>query len=280
MLSLEQLSNPSDEELARFDVAEVDLSLAVGLPGSEKLDIPACLAWIDRAAAWVRQNTQKTHRQFRNNRAEYDNSEGIFRMVSMVSVLQRGLKVRYNPALIGSGDQPKDSREDFIHGIIDGPGGTCASIPVIYTAVGRRLGYPLKLVTTVRHVFVRWDDPAGERFNIEINNQGMDSFPDDHYRKWPVAVEDTPLRGTPPRFLCSLTPREEVGLAWQKRGYCLQANGLTGAAIKSFAIALSLVPDDCVAQYVLAGFLGDWKRDLIPRIPPEMPGPKVDLSRR
>ena len=61
----------------------------------------------------------------------------------------------------------------FIHGIIDGPGGTCASMPVLYVAVGRRLGYPLKLVEARGHLLLRWDDPLGQRlgtpdvFNVE-----------------------------------------------------------------------------------------------------------------
>ncbi len=57
MLTLDQLRNPSEDDLARFDVAEVDLACAMGLPGSERLDIPACLAWIDCAAGWVRRHT-------------------------------------------------------------------------------------------------------------------------------------------------------------------------------------------------------------------------------
>ena len=42
--TLERLRNPTDEDLVRFDLAEVDLVCAVGLSGSERLDIRACLA--------------------------------------------------------------------------------------------------------------------------------------------------------------------------------------------------------------------------------------------
>jgi hypothetical protein len=37
-------------------------------------------------------------------------------------------------------DAPLDVADSFIHGIIQGNGGTCASIPVVVSAVGRRLG--------------------------------------------------------------------------------------------------------------------------------------------
>jgi len=60
VLTLEHLRNPLDAELSRFDLAAIDLACAVGLPGSERLDIPACLAWVDHAAAWVRHQTATT----------------------------------------------------------------------------------------------------------------------------------------------------------------------------------------------------------------------------
>lgn len=60
MLALDLLRCPSDEVLARLDVAEVDLSCAVGLPGAERLDAGAYLAWIDHAAGWARHETDAT----------------------------------------------------------------------------------------------------------------------------------------------------------------------------------------------------------------------------
>ncbi len=39
-----------------------------------------------------------------------------------------------------------DSRTRYIHSVLTGFGGTCASLPVLYVAIGRRLGWPLYLV--------------------------------------------------------------------------------------------------------------------------------------
>ncbi len=39
--------------------------------------------------------------------------------------------------------------------IADDNGGTCVSMPVLYTAVARRLGYPVKLVLAKGHAFCR-----------------------------------------------------------------------------------------------------------------------------
>lgn len=43
---------------------------------------------------------------------------------------------------------------------------------MLYVAIGRRLGYPLKLVECKGHLFVRWED-AKERFNIEGTSRGL-----------------------------------------------------------------------------------------------------------
>ncbi len=146
----------------------------------------------------------------------------------------------------------------FLHGIIEGRGGTCASLPVLYVAVGRRLGYPLQLVTTAHHLFARWDDPRGERFNIEISNAGgIDTHPDDYYLDWPVPIRGTKWEEIHQRR--SLTPREELAQAWAKRGFCLGANGLVREAVKAFAIAWSLTPDDVLCGSTLQVMMTRWK---------------------
>jgi hypothetical protein len=177
VLTLERLRNPTDAECAGLDLAAVDLACAVGLPGSEQLDIPACLAWVDHAAAWVRHQTVATFEQFQRSPETYENSEGILRIVAMMNVLWRGLGVHYNQERIDDPDEFTNSRDDFLHGIVAGRGGTCASLPVLLAAMGRRLGYPLRLVKTARHLFARWDDRAGERFNVESTRRASTPIP-------------------------------------------------------------------------------------------------------
>jgi hypothetical protein len=277
VLTLERLRNPTDEECAGFDLAAVDLACAVGLPGSERLDIPACLAWVDHAAAWARHQTAATFDQFRRGPETYDNSEGIFRVVAMMNVLWRGLGVHYNQERIDDPEAFTDSRDDFIHGIIEGRGGTCASLPVLLTAVGRRLGYPLKLVTTARHLFARWDDPFGERFNIELNKTGLNTYPDEHYLSWPIDIRGTKWE-TETKFLRSLTPRGEVALLWAKRGRNLRANGDLKGAVDCFATACSLTSDDILHRMWLGSLIDQWREALHGRIPPSRSKLKVYSS--
>jgi hypothetical protein len=251
LLTLDDLRDPTDAACARFDVAEVDLACAAGLPGSESLDPAACLAFVDHAAAWARRQTDATLHLYHADPDAYDRTEGVFRLIALMSVLWRGLGARYNADRIDDPEHFTDSRDDFLHGIVQGRGGTCASLPVLVAAVGRRLGYPLRLVTTASHLFLRWDDPAaGVRFNAEINDRGMNSYPDEHYLTWPHDVRHWDWRaGT--LWLRSLTPRQEVSMMWSKRGHCLDANGRLADALDTFATAASVENGDRLLDRVL-----------------------------
>ena len=134
-----------------------------------------------------------------------------------MQTLQEDCGVRYNPDSIYNPDF-SDSRDSFLHGLMDPKrGGTCASMPVLYVAVGRRLGYPIKLVQTRGHLFCRWDDPNGERFNIEGTN-GFSSYRDEFYRKWPYGLTEDQLASR--EYLVSLTPAEELAVFMASRGHC------------------------------------------------------------
>ena len=66
-----------------------------------------------------------------------------------------------------------DARDLFIHGVIDRRRETCVSLPVLYMAIGHRLGWPIRAATVPKHMFCRWEDPApGERFNMEASGVG------------------------------------------------------------------------------------------------------------
>jgi len=279
MLNLEQLRSPSDQELDRFDLAAIDLACADGLPGADCLDVGSCLAWMDHAAEWVRQHTAIMFDHFAHRMETYDHSEGIFRIVALMSVLQRGLGVHYDPEYIAGLADFADSRQCFLHGIVEGHGGTCASLPVLYCAVGRRLGYPLQLVRTASHMFCRWDDPGGERFNIEINATGLNTHPDDYYLDWPVPIRDTAWREET-CYLRSLGPRQALASVWAKRGFCLDANGRQGESVDAFATACSLVTDDRSLDRTFWRMLEQWRRSLSMRVPFGIPALRIDLPRR
>ena len=170
--TLNDLLAVSPDDLAKMDIARMNLLCASALPATQGLDIEHALSTLDEWAQRVAFETERhLYRVSDPHYAEhYGNSEPQFRAEMLAQVLQEDLGVKFNPTAIGNFSFA-DPSVAFIHGMVPAPGpgsstadtpgsppgGTCASMPVMYVAVGRRLGYPLKLVTTKAHIFVRWD---------------------------------------------------------------------------------------------------------------------------
>lgn len=235
------------------DVALFNLACTSALRGAPSQPIEHYLQWLDDAAEKVRLATERNYFKFLDAPGGFENSQARFCMVCLVTVLQRECGVHYNPKWKGlTPDCPVpeafgiDANDLFIHAIIEGIGGTCGSLPVLYVAVGRRMGYPLRLVKAARHLFVRWDDPDGklwlhpDEFNIEATGPGIHFLPDEHYQLWPHAISAEDVEAG--IFLRSLSPREELAEFVATRGYCLKANGRLKEAVQAFGEASRLAP--------------------------------------
>ena len=135
-----------EEELAKLDIAMLNLVCARLLPGSEGVDFTACLRKLDEWARLVRLNTEHWWPNFVSAPEKFNHSPNRFRMTALVTMLQRHLGVHYYLPFNEGDYNALDSQNLFIHGLLGGHGGTCVTMPVLYIAVGRRLGYPLKLV--------------------------------------------------------------------------------------------------------------------------------------
>jgi hypothetical protein len=195
----------------------------------------------------VRSETERHFYRFRRNPTEFESSEGFFKMLMLTVVLAEDFGVHYSPdhklqpgqASLNDGffSNPNDV---FLTGLL-GPKreGTCSSMPVLYVAIGRELGYPLKLVTTKGHMFVRWEG-QGERFNIEATARGLSRFDDDYYRHWPFEI--TPEEEEAEGYLKSLTPAEELAAFLSIRGMCLGEQSRIPEAIEAFSAAARLAP--------------------------------------
>ena len=241
--------------------------------------------WAER----VRYETERHLYRYRANPREFESSEGYFRMLMMAVVLYEDFAVRYNPERMstpGSLDANDhffaDSRDVFLHGLfgregVQGPKskvqsprsivqslkskvqspdspsslalGTCSSMPVLYIAIGRRLGYPLKLVTTKSHLFIRWES-AVERFNLEATGKGMNRYDDEHFKQWPYPVTEEEIQTD--GYLKSLTPVEELALFLSLRGHCLKEAGRMSEAMASYAEAVRLAPGSRPYHLLLA----------------------------
>lgn len=256
---LERLLNLSEAEIARTDIARWNLACAVGLPGAEGLEIDEKLAELDRWAKRVASETERNMHRFRSNPAEYESSEAYFRALMLVVVLQEDCGVHYNPARINEPDFT-NSKDLLLHGLVgDSNGGTCVSMPVLYVAVGRRLGYPMKLALTKGHVFARWDgaehsNPSFRgRFNVDATSRGLSTHDDEHYATWPNRL--SPADRTGGWFLKSLEPAEELAVFLMQRGHCLEDNGRLPEAQVAYTLAKRLAPKSPEAVAYLANAL-------------------------
>lgn len=233
---------------ARYDVALANLICAQGLPGSEELDIDAVICWIDDAARQIELATQLNYPKFLECPSQFANSQAIYCMATLMTVLQTELGVRYNPARMDEPYEFRDSRDRFIHGITHGDGGTCMTLPVLVAAVGRRLGYPINLVRGTIHLFCRWD--GGDRspfqmndvFNIEATARGLVCDPDEHYLNWPYPPTDAVWDEK--TYLKNLTAREELAIFLACRGFVLMEHGKYVQAIEAYTCARRLSPDN------------------------------------
>lgn len=236
--TLNELLNIPDSEIHKVDIARMNLLCATGVPDTQGLDVEHALSVLDEWAEKVAFETKRHLYRVTDPRYQdrYRGSEPHFRAEMLAQVLQEELGVHYNKSAIGNFSFA-DPSVAFIHGMIpepgkttgDTPGGTCASMPVLYVAVGRRLGYPLKLATTHSHIFARWDgealyqqecgheNPAWvETFNCETTN-GFTKHDDKHYRTWPFPVTEHQIAYN--GFLKSLSPFEEFAQFLGARGH-------------------------------------------------------------
>jgi len=244
---LRSLLGATPESIATKGIAAVNLACADDLPGAGGLDVNQSLRMLDGMATQVRKETERHLYRFERNQAEFESSEAYFRMLMLVVVLAEDFHVHYAADKIAAAGEAgmddgffADSRTVFLHGLT-GPEhqGTCSSMPVLYVAVGRRLGYPLKLVTTKGHLFVRWEG-GGERFNIEATGHGVNRFQDDYYRHWPFEISHS--EEVAEGYLKSLTPAEEFAAFLSIRGMCLRQSGRLEEAAEAFAAAALLAP--------------------------------------
>ncbi len=244
-------------ETNRMDIARMNLLAGSGLGRGEEMALTNLVRELDAMTARVKAETARHVARFQRAPVEFNGSEAYFKMLCLVTVLQQDFGIRYSPQRA----QPVEGRIEpnetfyaeaadvFLHGLL-GPRrmGTCASLPVLYAAVGRRLGYPLKLVTAKNHLFVRWDG-LGERLNIEATTAGMTTFDDEYYRGWPFPM--SPEEEVEERYLKSLDSREELAVFLSQRTHCLLAMGKRSQAVANQRRVCELAPYSAVQRQFL-----------------------------
>ncbi len=235
------------EEVPAADVAELNLLCGSGLPGTDGIDIGKCMKQLDLLTEMVRSETLRNLGRWQRNPAEYRNSQAYYKMGMLITVVRQDYKAKYNPNLIvppsigdsQGGDFFKNGADVFLQGLLsDRRMGTCSSMPVLYVAIGRRLGYPVHLVATKGHLFCRWED-GKERMNFEGTGEGISIHPDSYYQNWPLPLTKHEVKNS--TFLKNLNPQQELAVFLSNRADCLIASGRHAEALIAVSQAFRLV---------------------------------------
>jgi hypothetical protein len=247
-ISLEALCAMTDEQLAGQDIAYLNLRCAEDLPGFDG-GIAEFLTKLDFMADWVGRETSKNLHRYHQAPEKFGHSVARFKAGMMVTILAQDFQCGYNPARGADPANPEpeeqfyaDSKDLFVHGFLRETEayGTCSSFPVLFAAVGRRLGYPIRLASTKGHLFCRWEDEA-DRFNIEGTNGGMKNHGDDHYKSWPYHIDQGFIEAN--GHIVSQRPRQELAGFLAVRANCLLAHREKGRAKEAIRLARQLAPE-------------------------------------
>ena len=277
MLRWSELVLLSNEQLAAIDIAEQHLACAHGIPGSDAIDPAACIRKLDELVPWVQRFTAGCAAKCRQ---EFNDTDAQARMRCLLEVLWRGAGIRYDVSAIPE-DAPWKFEHSFIHGALFGAGGTCATLPILYAALGRRLGYPLKLVEgwgpKWTHLFCRWEEPSGERFNVDVTAEGVSFLPDEYYRSLhPQSAEHERLG----QYLQSKPPREELAGFLFQRGLAWHHFGHLHDAVAAYAWSCGLAPNNYCYLNTLKGHYNEWCVQVQRSQPPGFPRVFLNVKNR
>lgn len=271
MATFGDLLDTPPEDIGQYDLTVMNLLCARGLPGAEDLNISECLKTLNSWAEEIKGSTEQKRFVYESNPEQWDYSENWWRVAYLVSYLNRVIGTEYNPRLKGLPAPTHkydtsffaNSKDVFIHGLLGNQKqGTCASMPVLVVCIGRRMGYPLKLARTPKHLFVKWDDPqSGETFNCEVTDKFAEKKSDSFYMTWPDSLTRAEVeRGG---YLQSLTPAQELSMFLGFRGLCLWQDKRLSEAQLAFALSHRYDPaNPRVPQYVITLLEESWENGL------------------
>ena len=240
--TVEQFLTMSSEELGRTDPLVMNLVVAKGIPSLANLDIGYYAALADEWANDIRHRLPGMEPHFHRSPADWKNDIRFFRLGIVCWYVDEVLKVTYPDELANAEDRIYvDPLNVFVNGLMERRRGSCASMPVLYVALGWRLGWPVSLACANNHLFCRYDD--GEvTHNIEATTFGRGGFrshPDEYYREQWHIPEIAVACGSDLR---AVTRREMLGLFVGIRAMHFWFNRQNREAEAGFLLARYLFP--------------------------------------
>lgn len=255
--NMEELVSLAASELERVDVGRMNLICAREAEGTATLEVECWVAELDRWAEDARRAEERYRKTYERDPARYDNSYAKYRAVNLVLTIKEDFCCRCQKEHVRSGAMTdyasprffRNADDVFVSGLLKHRRGTCSSIPVLMVSQGRRLCYPLYLKLTGGHMFCSWDD-GKERFNLETNDDAVDTPPDEHYLKEPChGMSARSERGrTVDRLMAKLTNAETLSVFLETAGYCAEANGNLPRALFFYRAALKYRPESTMLK--------------------------------
>jgi regulator of sirC expression with transglutaminase-like and TPR domain len=97
----------------------------------------------------------------------------------------------------------------LLHNYLASRKGNCVSMPILFLALGERLGLNVTLSTAPLHIFVKWtDDETGKTWNLETTS-GAGFTRDAHYRKLLPTTDEAVANGV---YLKALSRQEALSV--------------------------------------------------------------------
>jgi len=218
------------EEMLALPDEEIDIGLGALLIGKEydpKLDVPKYHAQLDRMAVELRARIGE----------ERDPRK-------LIGILNDYIFAARGYAAVGT-DEARPEHY-FLHVLLKGKKGTCATLSALYLALAERLGLPLFGVCAPGHVLVRYE--SGEtKFNVEPTQDGA--------RHWDVTYAlglGVPATDAARSFyMRSLTKRQFLGVLLSNLGAEYADQGKFREAVAAYRKVLVINPNDAQAWYNL-----------------------------
>lgn len=123
--SISDLLTTPTGKLAEVPIARLNLLCARGLSPASEPDLEDCFATLEAWTKHVKAETDRHEYRFRQNPAEFENSEGFYRMLMLAVVLAEDFNAHYSPE---RKTEPSQARADdgffakpdeaFLHGLL------------------------------------------------------------------------------------------------------------------------------------------------------------------
>ena len=140
----------SDDQLEQVDIVEMNIAVAQEIPGLDKLEYSKYRRIVDGWTNQFRQWLPTVGHAFHQDPGKYKNDINFFHLGMLAQFLDQSVGIAYNEKQkqIMLQDRKTGKKASvrytnagdlLLHGLLDTNRGTCATMPTLHVAIGRRL---------------------------------------------------------------------------------------------------------------------------------------------